>query len=103
MDAIPPVRGKVGRPRQRPDRVLGDRGYDSEPHRGALRARNIEPVLAKRNTEHGSGLGLFRWVIERTHAWFHQFRRVRVRYERRADIHEAFLTIACILICWNFT
>jgi len=48
-----------------------------------------------------SQLGVFRWVVERTIAWLHQFRRLRVRYERRADIHEAFLTVGCILVCWN--
>lgn len=47
-------------------------------------------------------LGRWRWVVERTFAWLNQFRRIRVRYERRADIHEAFLSLACVLICWNF-
>lgn len=102
VDSIPPVRGKPGRPRQKPDRVQGDRGYDSEPHRKQLRARGIEPVLAKRNTEHGSGMGVFRWVVERTLAWLHQFRRLRIRYERRDDIHEGFMTLAESLICLNF-
>lgn len=101
VEAIPPMAGKIGRPRQRPDQVQGDRGYDSEPHRQALRRKQIEPVLAKRRTGHGSGLGIFRWVIERTLAWLHQNRRLRVRYERRADIHEAFLILGCIKICWN--
>ena len=50
---------------------------------------------------HGSGLGIYRWVVERTLAWLHQFRRLRVRWERRTEIHEAFLDIGCILICWN--
>jgi transposase len=102
IDHIPPVRGKPGRPRQKPDRVQGDRAYDSEPHRKALRKRGIEPVLAKRCTEHGSGLGVYRWVIERTLAWLHRFRRLRVRYERRDDIHEGFMTLAEALICLNF-
>ena len=66
LEAIPPMRGKRGRPRRRPRRVQGDRGYDSEPHRQELRARGITPVLAKRGTEHGSGLGSYRWVVERT-------------------------------------
>lgn len=101
VDAIPPVRGKQGRPRRRPDRVQGDRGYDSEPHRQQLRERNIEPILAKRNMENGSGLGKTRWVIERTLSWLHQFRRLRVRYEKRADIHEALLSIGCSIICYN--
>lgn len=102
VDGIQPVRGKPGRPRQRPQRVQGDRGYDSEPHRKQLRRRNIEPVLAKRNTEHGSGLGVFRWVVERTLAWLHQFRRLRTRYDRRDDIHEAFMSLGCAMICFNY-
>ena len=102
MDAIPRVRGKRGRPRHRPDEVYADRGYDSEPHRQELRSRGIHPQLAKRRTPHGSGLGIFRWVVERTLAWLHQNRRLRIRYERRDDIHEAFLSIGCALICWNY-
>jgi transposase len=101
VEAIPPVHGKVGRPRQRPDVLLGDRGYDSEPQRQWLRAHGIEPWLAKRNVPHGSGLGVYRWVVERTLAWLHQFRRLRVRYERRADMHEAFMALGCILICYR--
>lgn len=58
VDAIPPVRGKPGRPRRRPERVYGDRGYDSDPHRRTLRARGICPQIGKRNTPHGSGLGV---------------------------------------------
>jgi transposase len=102
VDAIPPIQGPRGRPRQRPSRVQGDRAYDSKAHRRALRSRGIAADLARRNTEHGSGLGATRWVIERTIAWLHHHRRLRVRYERRADIHEAFLTLGCILICHSF-
>jgi transposase len=102
IDGIPPVRGKPGRPRSRPDRVQGDRGYDSEPHRRELRSRRIEPVLARRNTEHGSGLGVTRWVVERTLAWLHQLRRLRTRYDRRDDIHEAFMSLGCAMICFNY-
>jgi transposase len=64
--------------------------------------RGIHPRLAKRNTEHGSGLGRHRWVVERTFAWLNQFRRLRVRYDKRSDIHEAFLSLGCALICWHF-
>jgi hypothetical protein len=66
-----------------------------------LRARHIVPWLAKRNTEQGSGLGRWRWIVERTFAWLSQFRRLRARYEKRADIHEAFLSRGCALICWR--
>jgi transposase len=102
VDKIPPVTGKPGSPRSKPDEAMADRAYDSEPHREALRERGIIPRLAKRNTEHGSGLGVFRWVVERTLSWFHQNRRLRIRYERRDDIHEAFLTLAGIKICFAF-
>jgi transposase len=40
-------------------------------------------------------------VVKRTLAWMNHFRRLAVRYERRADIHEAFLQRRCILLCWN--
>lgn len=99
VDAVPPVRGKRGRPRRRPQRLYADRAYDSREHRELLRWRHIRPVIAKRGTGHGSGLGVYRWVVERTLAWLRQFRRLRVRYERRDDIHEAFLSIGCSLIC----
>ena len=102
VDAIPPVRGKRGRPRKRPERVQGDRAYDSQPHRNELRRRGIASVLARRSTDHGSGLGKTRWVVERSLAWLHQFRRLRIRYERRDDIHEAFMSIGCSLICMNY-
>ena len=102
VDAIPHLQGKRGRPRHSPVCVVGDRGYDAEPIRHGLRIRGIRPWLAKRNTEHGSGLGRWRWVIERTFAWLNQFRRLRLRYEKRADIHEAFLSLGCALICWHF-
>ena len=101
VDAIPPLQGDRGRPRCRPVCVLGDRGYDSMAIRHGLRARHILPVLAMRRTKHGSGLGRWRWVVERTFAWLNQFRRLRVRYDKRADIHEAFLSLACALICWH--
>jgi len=101
VEAIPAVRGKVGHPRQRPDRVQADRAYDSETHRAWLRHLGIEPLLAKRNTPHGSGLGVYRWVVERTLAWLHQFRRLRCRYERTPEMHQAFMSLACGLICYR--
>jgi transposase len=101
VDAIPPLHGAHWRPRQRPDSVLGDRGYDAAAIRRGLRARHIVPLLAMRRTAHGSSLGRWRWVVERTFAWLSQFRRLRVRYDKRADIHEAFLSLGCALICWQ--
>ena len=101
IDKIPPVRGRVGRPRRRPDELLADRGYDHDKYRRLVRAKGIKPVIARRGTPHGSGLGTRRYVVERTIALLHWFRRLRVRWEIRDDIHEAFLTLAAAIICWR--
>jgi transposase len=93
------VRGRRGRPRRRPRSLYGDRAYHSRESRGELRRRRIQAKIARPKTDHGSGLGTKRWVVERTISWLHQYRRLRIRYERRDDIHEAFLSIGCSLIC----
>ncbi|MEU1573352.1 IS5 family transposase [Streptomyces collinus] len=98
LDAVPPVRGRVGRPRRKPDALFADRGYDHDVYREQVLARGIVPAIARRGTQHGTGLGTYRWVVERAFAWLHGFRRLRIRWERRADIHEAFLRLACCLI-----
>jgi len=97
--AVPTLQGRRGRPRQRPEMVQGDRAYGSRAHHRWLTRLGITDQLARTGWPHGSGLGKTRWVVERTLSWLHQFRRLRVRYERRADIHQAFLTLGCALIC----
>lgn len=102
VDGIGPIKQPRGRPRKRPDEVLADRAYDAEQKiRKALRQRKTEPLIAKRNTKHGSGLGKFRYVVEAAFDWLFNQRRLRVRYEKRDDIHQAFLIIGCFLICWQ--
>ena len=96
-----PVTGKRGRPRRAPERLVADRGYDHDKYRRLLRARGITPVIARRGTGHGSGLGRQRWVVERGLAHLHNFRRLRTRYERLPEIHIAFLTLACAILCWR--
>ncbi|MDH6455480.1 transposase [Streptomyces sp. SAI-119] len=98
LDKIPAVAGVVGRPRRRPDMLFADRGYDHDKYRRLLRERGIRPAIAERGQPHGTGLGTFRWVVERTISWLHGFRRLRIRWERRDDIHEAFLGLAVCLI-----
>jgi len=98
VDAIPPVRGRRGRPRRRPRKLYGDRAYQSREGRRELRRRGIQVKIAWPKSAHGSGLGTKRWVVERTIARLHQYRRLRIRYERRDDIHEALLAIGCSLI-----
>jgi len=99
VEAIPPLRGRRGRPLRRPKRVYADRGYDHDKYRRLVRQHGIIPVIARRGTANGSGLGKLRWVVERTFAWLHAFKRLRTRYERRADIHEALISLACATIC----
>ena len=101
LEKVKPLRGRRGRPRKRPDQVIADRGYDHEKYRRALRRRGIKPVIARRGTDHGSGLGIYRWVIERSFSWLHQFRRLRTRYERDPQMHEAFMHLGCAIICWR--
>ncbi|MFI7323672.1 IS5 family transposase [Streptomyces rubiginosohelvolus] len=101
LQAVPSVRGKRGRPRRRPDVVLADRGYDHDKYRRLVWDLGVKPLIARRGTEHGSGLGTQRWVVERAFAHLHWFRRLRIRWEIRDDIHEAFLTLGCALICWR--
>lgn len=102
VDSIPKVSGQPGPPRQRPDRLQGDAAYRSFLHRRQLWQRGIKPLISQHQNEHGSGLGKTRWVVERTVSWLKQFRRLRVRYDRDDNLHQAFLTLACSLICWRF-
>ena len=102
LDAIPPVRRSWGRPRRRPAKLHADKGYDFPRCRAYLRRYGIACRIARRGVESSEKLGRHRWVVERTLAWLNRFRRLTVRYERRADIHAAFLALACALICWNF-
>ena len=101
VDRVPAVSGRVGRPRRRPERVTADRGYDHDKYRRLVRELGITPVIARRGTGHGSGLGTYRWVVEAAFALLHWFRRLRIRWEIRDDIHEAFLTLGCAIICWR--
>jgi transposase len=101
IQAVAPIRGKRGRPRRRPEAVYADRGYDHDKYRRQVRALGITPVIARRGTAHGSGLGVHRWVVEAAFALLHWFRRLRIRWEIRDDIHQALMTLAAALICWR--
>ena len=101
VESIPPIRGKTGAPLQKPRRVMGDRAYDSREHRMKLSCQAIAADIARRNTPHGSGLGVFRWFVEQALALMHQFKRLRVRDDRDDRVHEAFMTLACAMICWR--
>ena len=98
---FPHVAGQPGRPKEHPDAVYADRGYDSDDTRALLRWLGIEPVIAKRNTKHDSGLGKIRWVVERTISWVKGLRRMRVRYDRLKIIQDAWNTLAAAVICFR--
>ncbi|WP_405573699.1 IS5 family transposase [Streptomyces phaeochromogenes] len=101
VDGIPPVAGRPGRPRRRPDSLLGDKAYDSNPNREELRKRRILPVISRKGAPNIKGLGKLRYVVEQTFALLHQFKRLAVRWERRTELHDAFVSLACGLICWR--
>jgi transposase len=99
-------RHRPGRPRQKPERVITDGGYDSDPLRFRLRRRGIELIcLHKKNrvrraTQNGRKLRRYkrRWIVERTIGWLGNFRRLVVRYDRSLKIYRAFFHIACFMI-----
>ena len=101
VDAMASMEARDGWPHAKPERIVADRGYDHDKHRTLVRERGIEPVIARRRTEHGSGLGKERWAVERTISWLHQFRCLRIRWERDPEIHLAFMHLACAIVCWR--
>lgn len=98
---MPPIRQPNRRRRKRPDKAHADKAYDIPRCRRALTQRHIRVRIARKGIDSSQRLGRHRWVVERTLAWLNQFRRLRVRDERRADIHDAFLTLGCALICFK--
>jgi transposase len=100
MDTIP-IRCNRGRPLSKPATVRGDRGYDQGKSRRPLHTADIPTQISRRGEPQVSGLGKTRGVVERTIAWLHNFRRLRIRFERLTFIHEAFMQIACCIICWR--
>ncbi len=79
-----------------------DKAYDFPRCRETLRTRGVTPRKARRGIESSEKLGRYRWVVERTLSWINRNRRLKVRYERRDDIHRAFLGLGCALICWRY-
>ncbi len=101
LDAIQPLRGRRGRPRQRPGKLHADKACDARSRRQECRLRGGIPRIARKGIESSERLDRHRWALERTHAWFNRFRRLVVRYKRRSDIHLAFTTLAAALITLN--
>jgi transposase len=86
--------------RSRPNALYGDRGYGWAKNRAAARQRGIRSHLAQpQDRTHGSGLGKTRWIGEAAHAWYQNFRRLRVCYERTQRSAEALHKVATIQLC----
>lgn len=100
-DAIAPIRGKAGRPRRRPRKLHGDKGYDHRFIRQGLRRRGITARIARRGVESSKRLGRHRYVIERTLEWITRFRRLQRRYERKAAHFQGFAVLACAMVCYR--
>ncbi|MFJ8390717.1 hypothetical protein ACIQ9Q_40790 [Streptomyces sp. NPDC094438] len=83
--------------RRRPEALLGDKGYDSipNPNRDELRERRILSVISGKGAPNIQGMGKLRYVVEQTFALLHLFKRVAVRWERRTELHDAFVSLAC--------
>ena len=101
LDGVPAVRQPVGRPRKRPGKLHGDKGYDYPSCRRAVARRRIKVRIARKGIESSTRLGRHRYVIERCPEWVTRFRRLARRYERQASHFTGFLHLACALICYR--
>jgi DDE family transposase len=102
IDAIPGIKQPRGGRHRRPDKVVGDRAYDAQAKvRPALRDRGIQPLIAKHNTEHGSGLGKHRGIVEGVFAWLFK-QHLSVRFEKRDDTLHFSFSAACLFAGTEF-
>lgn len=99
LKSIPLIQGRRGRPRSKPDEFYGDRGYGFAWVIAAVTSLGVISKLAPRGSNHGSGLGKVRYVVERTFAWFDNWRRLRMCYEKSGAHYLAFNQLAACLIC----
>ena len=100
LDSMPAIRiGGRGRPRRRPLKLHGDKGYDNPRVRHYLRRRGISARIARIGRDPGARLGRHRWVVERTLGWLLSYKRLALRYDRTAMTMTALARLAAILIC----
>jgi transposase len=91
---------------EQPERLIGDRAYDSDPLDAALGAQSVEMIVPhrkgrkKRRTQDGRKLRRYkrRWKVERLFAWLGNFRRLVVRYEWRVENYLGFVRLGCVMI-----
>lgn len=93
----------AGRPRLRPKRVVGDKGYSSAKIRSYLRRRGIRLTIPRKDNEKHRGKfdkSIYRQRnrVERCFNRLKQFRRIATRYEKKAENYQAMLTLAFIIL-----
>ena len=107
LDSVEVRRRRGGRRRpHKPERLIADRGYGSDPARALPVSRDIGPIIRKRKNNRvatrrdGRKLRRYerRWVIERTNPWPRNSRRLVARYERKVKNFEALAHPACALV-----
>ncbi len=98
---MPAVQRPRGRPRRKPGSIFGDRAYGTAEMIALLAVLHIACFLAARSdAAHGSGLGVYRYVVERTLACFGNFRRLKLCYERWHSHWQALHELAAsLLVC----
>jgi transposase len=96
------------RPRRggRKQHFCGDRGYDYSAVRALakrfgytlhIKSRGDEMNERRANPRYRAR----RWVVERSHSWMNRFRRLLIRWEKKAANYEAFLHLACAWITFR--
>ena len=100
---MPPIPGRRGRPRIKPEILQGDAGYGFPVLARLIRMLGVKPLLTPRGktNPHGSGLGKTRYVVERTLSWFGNFRRIKLCYEKTGSHFQAFHELAAAILCAN--
>lgn len=97
FDSLPVKRPQPTR--RKNQHVCLDKGYDSQGVRKFLRRRHYRPHVKSRGQEEAERKAnprfkARRWVVERTHSWINRFRRLLVRWEKKADNYLALLHLA---------
>ncbi|MEW2051132.1 transposase [Streptomyces sp. NPDC005476] len=101
VDGIPSVAGRPGRPRCRPDSLLGDKGYDSNPHREKLRKRRILPVISARAPRTSRAWANSATSSSRPSPCSTSSSALPSAGNAEPELHDVFVSLASALICWR--
>jgi transposase len=97
--AIPAIKSRRGPRRRKPGKLHADKAYDHAELRRWVRDQGIKVRIARKGVDNREKLGKHRWVIERTMAWLTGYRRLTLRYERKATHFLGFLILGAAISC----